>query len=446
MHSQNVLSEGTSLGDATVAAKPFLEFVNTIIEVSKATLEAYGKSQYNKKTCGVLLTRVEFAQCAVKALIRNKEDHVEDFCSQDYYQSFAKFTYVMKKIRKFVEDISQLSQFKRFTSSQSVKDMLRAILEDFDTRSSELRLNIVVNTEKDMKVLDDDLEQMKELEISNGVEVNRGSVIKRRYKGIEVACKKVNIVKDDEAQAKRFKTRAKILEKLHLCESIVRFYGISKSGNDDYMVYEWAERQSLKEVYENHKLSLCKKVSIALDICQGLVFLNAIGVYHQDIRCENILMTAKWKPKIANFTFAKEVKEINRQSSLNWMAPEKMMEYPYTPGCEIFSFGMLLWELKYEKIPYKGKDTIELFDHVTSGKREELNINLSPREDDQKYAEIIRKAWEHDPTLRIELASLLDEIQKLNVCCKYDESLNIARMPQSNTIRKHGREYNLGSI
>ncbi|CAG8669994.1 9960_t:CDS:2, partial [Acaulospora morrowiae] len=483
-NTKNVLTESISLRDATVAIKPFLELVDTIIEVSRAIFEAHRKSQYNKKTCGILLTRVEFAECAVKSLIRHKEDHVEDFHSQDYYQSFAKFAYVIKKIQKFVEDISQLSQFKRFTNSQSIKNMLLTILEDFDTCSSELKLRTFVNTEKDMKILDSDLEQMKflenpnicvtelnengnqeycekfmislsavqehvkitnseidrrkegqtfqinqipfeELEIPNGVEVKHGSVIKRRYRGIDVACKKVNIMKD-EAQAKRFKTRVTILGKLHLCESIIRFYGMSKSGSNDYMIYEWAERHSLKEVYENHKLSLCKKVSIALDICQGLVFLNAIGIYHHDIRCENILMTTKWKPKIANFTFAKGVKgvtsEINHQGSLNWMAPEMMVKYryknlhtkyPYTPGCEIFSFGMLLWELRYERIPYKEKEIIELMDHVTSGKREKL---MSSCEDEQKYAKIIRKAWEHDPDLRIELASLLDEIQKLNAC------------------------------
>ncbi|CAG8546778.1 3125_t:CDS:2 [Acaulospora morrowiae] len=414
------------------------------------------KSQYNKKTCGILLTRVEFAECAVKSLVRHIEDHVEDFNSQEYYNTFAKFTNVMKRVQDFVEEISQLSQLKRFNNRQSIKDMLRTILEDFDTYSSKLKLQIFVNTEKDMEILNDDLEQIKflvksdlgteinenqdynekyvtslstvqeqykiinyeidkskvdltfqvnkipfkELKIPNGFEAKRGSVMKRRYKGMDVACKEVNIEKDDEIQAKKFKARVAILEKLHKCNSIIQFYGMSNFDDKDYMIYGWAERHSLREVYEKKKFTLCEKSSIALDICRGLVFLNATGIYHHDIRCENILMTARWEPKIANFTFAKEMEketsEKNHQCSVNWMAPEKMTEYlpehkkyPYTTACEIFSFGMLLWELRYERIPYKGKDTQDLIVHVRSGKREELIYNLSPCGDDKKYAQII---------------------------------------------------------
>ncbi|CAG8648448.1 15945_t:CDS:2 [Acaulospora colombiana] len=304
--------------------------------------------------------------------------------------------------------------------------MLRAILEDFDACLLDLKLQISVDTEKDMSVLDKDLEQMKflirldretdvngdqdynenfvaslstvqeqfkitesevkncvnpmfqvntipfeELENPGETDVPRGSIIKRRYKGMDVACKKVIIETDNEVQVKIFKTRVSILEKLHLCDSIIRFYGISKLGDDDYMIYGWAELRSLKEVYKNQDLSLNDKVSISLDICRGLVFLNATGIYHHDIRCKNILMTSKLEAKIANFSFSRGICDDtikkNPESSVNWMAPEKMEEYRPTVNTKKFQYT---------------------------------------------------PPWEHDPELRIELASLLDEIQNLYTCIK----------------------------
>ncbi|CAG8534760.1 718_t:CDS:2 [Acaulospora morrowiae] len=489
-----MLTEENSPGDPTIVVKPYLKFVKTLSKVSGAVFEAHRKSQYNKKICGALLTRVEFTECVVKSLVRDKEDHVEDFCNQNYYESFVKFANVMKRVQKFVEEISQLSQLKRFNNSQSIKDMLRTILEDFDTYSSELRLQVSFNTEKDMKTLNDDLEQIKFLvksdletemnenqdynekfmtslstvqeqfkttnyeidnskvdlmfqvnnipseqlkKIPNGVDAKRETVIRRRYKGMDVAGKKVNIGKDDEIQAKKFKARVAILEKLCKCDSIIQFYGMSNIDGEDYMIYRWAERHSLKEVYEKKKFTLCEKSSIALDICRGLVFLNATGIYHHDIRCENILMTARWEPKIANFKFAKEKEtetpEKNHQSSVNWMAPEKMVEYlpegkkysySYTAACEIFSFGMLLWELKYERIPYIGKKIEDLIDHVRSQEANIWFITLFAAFLCELLTfSVVFLAWEHEPDLRIEIGSLFNEIQKLNACSKRCEDI-----------------------
>ncbi|CAG8563438.1 2356_t:CDS:2, partial [Racocetra fulgida] len=76
---------------------------------------------------------------------------------------------------------------------------------------------------------------------------------------------------------------------------------------------------------------------------------------------------------------------------LNWMAPEKMQKYkisvsgkspktdselfPYTQKCEIFSFGMLLWELTYQSIPYKDDSMQSIIENVIAGKREKCKID-----------------------------------------------------------------------
>ncbi|CAG8722855.1 10568_t:CDS:2, partial [Acaulospora morrowiae] len=152
------------MSNAADAIKPFLPFIDIITGVSRAVLITYESSQYNRRTCAALLTRVEIAECAVKSLIRQKEERLKDFRSQNFYKSFVRFTRVMEKIQKFVENISQLSKFRRFISNISIKENLSAILYDFDACSNDLQLSISINikeqTEKDMVILQNDLEQM----------------------------------------------------------------------------------------------------------------------------------------------------------------------------------------------------------------------------------------------------------------------------------------------
>ncbi|CAG8847110.1 9363_t:CDS:1, partial [Gigaspora margarita] len=55
------------------------------------------------------------------------------------------------------------------------------------------------------------------------------------------------------------------------------------------MVFEWADKGNLKELYEQNDINWDEKVHIALDICQGLIFLQSCDILHYDIRCKNIM-------------------------------------------------------------------------------------------------------------------------------------------------------------
>ncbi|RIB12316.1 kinase-like domain-containing protein [Gigaspora rosea] len=72
-----------------------------------------------------------------------------------------------------------------------------------------------------------------------------------------------------------------ILKELEDSEYIVRFYGIAVSSNelDYYFVTEWMENGNLRDYYTNYKLDWNKRFEFAIDICRGIAFLNAIGVY-----------------------------------------------------------------------------------------------------------------------------------------------------------------------
>ncbi|GBB95590.1 hypothetical protein RclHR1_02570024 [Rhizophagus clarus] len=242
-------------------------------------------------------------------------------------------------------------------------------------------------------------------------------IVRKVYKGQEVACKPV-------LNGLRIRKILEILMKLTECKHILRFYGISSVENHSVMVFEWAERGSLKQLYEQKDIQFHYKVRIALEICRGLTFLQYANVLHRNLKCENILMTESLEPKIYNFELACYTNDeiitslpIDSESAkdiLPWLAPEVLTDSQYTIQCEIFSFGMLFWELTFEKIPYKGWKEEKIKNHITKGGRERIIFGaLPPKIYQEGYKKIINDSWKQNPQERISFMELLDMLEEL---------------------------------
>ncbi|CAG8514058.1 26819_t:CDS:2 [Dentiscutata erythropus] len=122
-------------------------------------------------------------------------------------------------------------------------------------------------------------------------------------------------------------------------------------------------------------------------------------------------MTDNYEPKLTNIEqiFANMSKEYLLESydELRWLAPEKISEKlitsyykPYTQKCEIFSFGMLMWELVCQKIPYKSQNV-----------NDELLTYIVIRDE---FKDLIELAWKNCPDERICLSTLYLRLSKLS--------------------------------
>ncbi|PKC58274.1 kinase-like protein, partial [Rhizophagus irregularis] len=159
-----------------------------------------------------------------------------------------------------------------------------------------------------------------------------------------------------------------ILKELHDWQNIIKLYGAVLDGNKWYLVTEWAEHGNLREFYTNHKdrFNLRLKLRMSLDIARGLNFLGTVEMLHRDIRAENVLVTFNETAKLANFKLSRHVtaKTLNLNQTLErvrYCAPELLERAPndkYNQKCEVYSFGILLWEIAEERIPYQGNDDI----------------------------------------------------------------------------------------
>ncbi|GET02857.1 kinase-like domain-containing protein [Rhizophagus clarus] len=505
---------------------PFIPCISVISALTKEIADAYENAQYNKKTCGVLVNRIEAAEAALKGLVREKEENIDKFLSQGYNKSLDKFVICLKNIRDFCNDITQLSKFKKFYTSRSIKEKFREIIEEFDECSKDLNLAISITTNEQMnKYLSflqfDMIEMMKFLDnIEGGItstenqtreinsttneiliqnqeiifkinnverqnnkiieqnnkileygdksksldftplneEINKiyllneqvnnsnltletnqimpseltdasqhvvrkGSILKKVYRAMDVACKPISM--------KNIQKHLAILEKLNICPYIIQFHGLSEISEKNVMVFEWAEHGNLREIYLNNNIRWDAKISIARDICRGLAFLHSVNILHHDLKCENILITENMQPKISNFSLAREFNAITLPNDnvfdiIHWMAPEKLeciryLRDPkrqqdinrYTIQCEIFSYGMLLWELAFQKKPYENKSLTGILDHVLSGGREALDIELDSDSIQKEYCAIIKLAWVQEPSLRPGIQQLFNMLQKL---------------------------------
>lgn len=118
------------------------------------------------------------------------------------------------------------------------------------------------------------------------------NVIRKTYRTIDVACKKVQTIeKNNSAESQKIQTELAILNLLKICTHIITFYGVSKIEVDDMMIFEWAEFGDLKEFYTKNTISWSKKLQFVSDIFSGLNFIYNSGILHHDVRCENVLVS-----------------------------------------------------------------------------------------------------------------------------------------------------------
>lgn len=108
---------------------------------------------------------------------------------------------------------------------------------------------------------------------------------------------------------------------------------------------------------ECKKLPLEKIISIALDIAHGMEYIHSQGVIHRDVKPENILFDGEFCAKVVDFGVACEEVYCNTleddPGTYRWMAPEMYKRKPYCRKVDVYSFGLLLWELVSGSIPYE---------------------------------------------------------------------------------------------
>ncbi|KAJ1293011.1 hypothetical protein BS78_01G035200 [Paspalum vaginatum] len=240
-----------------------------------------------------------------------------------------------------------------------------------------------------------------------------GKVYKGKYGDEIVAIKVLNHGSTPEEKATleaRFIREVNMMCKVKH-ENLVKFIGACKEPLM-VIVSELLPGMSLKNYLNSirpSQLDTHTAISYALDIAHAMDCLHANGIIHRDLKPDNLLLTANRKKlKLTDFGLAREetVTEMMtaETGTYRWMAPElystvtlrRGEKKHYTNKVDVYSFGIVLWELLTNKMPFEGMSNLQAaYAAAFQQKRPPL-----PEETPQELVFIVQSCWVEDPSMR----------------------------------------------
>ncbi len=249
-----------------------------------------------------------------------------------------------------------------------------------------------------------------------------GKVYKGTWRFVDVAVKQLHYQGLSPESVSEFKAEANIMANLRH-PNIIQLYGACYTQPYS-IVMEYAPSTLAALIHSNQELDWSRRLTLALGIAKGLAYLhgNKPQILHRDLKSMNILIGTEGQPKLTDFGLAR-VKEHNAPHSttqaavgtLQWSAPEMFDdEYEgYGTACDIYSVGVVFWEIASRELPYKGKGQAQILAAVITGKRPAI-----PENTPVEFKNIIALCWKQDnktrpsaPRLAEEMAALAKETQ-----------------------------------
>ena len=226
-----------------------------------------------------------------------------------------------------------------------------------------------------------------------------------------------DLCQDADCRA-RFKREAQAAAKLNH-PNIVTIHEVSEFNGRPYFVMEYVEGQSLRELIKGKELPIDRVIDLAIQICEGLHKAHQSGVVHRDVKPANILIDANGRAKILDFGLATVqgcdhlTKTGSTLGTVGYMSPEQVRGERVDQRSDIFSLGVVLYELLTGHSPFKA-DTEAATLHAITSTKPELLARFR-REIPPGLQTIIDKALDRDATTRYqhadELAADLRSIQ-----------------------------------
>ncbi|XP_025266860.1 mitogen-activated protein kinase kinase kinase 11 isoform X1 [Camponotus floridanus] len=200
-------------------------------------------------------------------------------------------------------------------------------------------------------------------------------------------------------------------------ENIVQLEGVCLKMPNMCLVMEYARGGSLNRVLSGRKIRPNVLVDWAIQIARGMDYLHnkaPISLIHRDLKSSNVLLSEpienddfQYKTlKITDFGLAREVYKTTRMSAAGtyaWMAPEVIKKSTFSKASDVWSYGVLLWELLTGETPYKGIDALAVAYGVAVNK---LTLPI-PSTCPQPWRVLMEECWASDSHARPGFANIL---------------------------------------
>ncbi|KAJ3681352.1 hypothetical protein LUZ60_015841 [Juncus effusus] len=257
-------------------------------------------------------------------------------------------------------------------------------------------------------------------DLTIGEQVGQGSsgtVYHALWYGSDVAVKVFSKQEYSEEVILSFRQEVSLMKRLRH-PNILLFMGAVTSPQRLCIVTEYLPRGCLLRLLQknNIRLDWRRRIHMALDIARGLNYLHHYSppIVHRDLKSSNLLVDKNWTVKVADFGLSR----LKRQSFLTtksgngtpqWMAPEVLRNEPSDEKSDVYSYGVILWELVTQKIPWENLNSIQVIGAVGF-----MNQRLElPSDVDPQWASIVYSCWDSEPQKRPSFQELVEKMRDL---------------------------------
>ena len=323
-----------------------------------------------------------------------------------------------QKSTNIITTTTQTTTTKKNSSMKTTTDSAKKFLNSIITKpSNQFFLNsFLINSNKNISNLDYG---------------GSSHVFKTNYRGTEVAIKELLITKNScRHTLKLFKREISTLQ-LILHPNLVLFMGAIAEPNKLCIITEYCSGGTLYNFLQNkqNKISWKFRLRILYEIAITMNFLhlNKPQILHRDLKTSNILLTEningmnnECSIKINDFGLSKIINSIDMSKSgsdcigtVEWMAPEVIKNNKYSNKCDVYSFGIIMWEIATRKKLYEKMNQSQIIYKVCFEKgRPEMEDweNFNPPKD---YRELMEKCWDDDENKRPDFKEIIEDIKKI---------------------------------
>ncbi|KAM6912976.1 mitogen-activated protein kinase kinase kinase 9 [Xenentodon cancila] len=248
-----------------------------------------------------------------------------------------------------------------------------------------------------------------------------GKVYRAVWRGNEVAVKAARRDPDEDvAQTlESVRQEAKLFAMLNH-PNIMALLGVCLQEPNLCLVMEYARGGPLNRALAGKRIPPCMLVDWAVQTARGMHYLHnqaIVPIIHRDLKSSNILILEKVELedlsnktlKITDFGLAREWHRTTKMSAAGtyaWMAPEVIRSSTFSKGSDVWSYGVLLWELLTGEVPFRGIDGLAVAYGVAMNK---LALPI-PSTCPEPFAHLMQNCWSPDPHSRPQFTTILDQL------------------------------------